>query len=178
MEQLLQAGALASGIAFGAFMMLGTPSPPTIQSFPSPTGSPSNPISTPRLETVLLVDLSERAVYVTQGKTLIARYPVAVGKEGSKTPTGHFRVTDMQVNPSWKSPFTAKVYPPSLDNPIGDRWIEFLTLPDGNKIGFHGTHYEGSVGRAASAGCLRMKRTHLHALYRQVHRGTPVIVKN
>lgn len=94
-----------------------------------------------------------------------------------ETPTGHFQVTDMRVNPAWRSPFTGKVYPPGSSNPIGDRWIEFLSLANGNKIGFHGTQKEHSVGRAVSSGCLRMRRSDLHKLYAAVKIGTPVIVE-
>ncbi|MCA1994745.1 MAG: L,D-transpeptidase [Coleofasciculus sp. S288] len=131
----------------------------------------------PNLNLTLVVDLSSTQVYVKQGNQTIKSYPVAIGKPGWETPTGSFRVTEMQKAPAWQSPFTGEIYPPSPSNPIGDRWIGFINLQNGNKIGFHGTPNEATVGQAASSGCLRMRRKDLHDLYARIKVGTPVIVK-
>lgn len=126
----------------------------------------------------LIVSLSEAKVYVQQGKQVIASYPVAVGRAGHDTPTGTFQVTDMQENPTWQNPQTGEIVPPSPSNPIGDRWIEFIRLPNGNRIGFHGTNQESSIGQAVSNGCLRMRKADLHKLFLQTKIGTKVIVKH
>ena len=124
----------------------------------------------------LVIRLSERKVYVYQGDEVKQSYPIAVGKDGWETPTGTYEVMDMQVDPAWKNPFTGAVIPAGRNNPLGDRWIGFWT--DGNNvIGFHGTPNEGSVGRAASHGCIRMLNRDVRELYAIVELGMPVIVE-
>ncbi len=125
----------------------------------------------------IFVDLSDRKAYLFQGETLVARYPVAIGRPGWETPVGNFQITDMQTNPAWLSPHTGRRVPPSPNSPIGDRWIEFASKGE-FKVGFHGTNQPNSVGLAASDGCLRMRRNDIHELYSTVYIGTPVIVRH
>jgi lipoprotein-anchoring transpeptidase ErfK/SrfK len=124
----------------------------------------------------LVIKLSDRRVYVYQNKTLKVSYAIAVGKAGWETPTGNYKVMDMQPNPIWEHPFTGEVILEGPDNPLGARWIAFWT--DGrNSIGFHGTPDENLVGQAVSHGCIRMRNQDIVALYAQVKMGTPVTVK-
>ena len=124
----------------------------------------------------LVIRLSERRVYVYQGDEIQTSYPIAVGRSGWETPTGTYKVLDMQENPAWKNPFTGSIIPAGRNNPLGDRWIGFWS--DGNNvIGFHGTPNEGSVGRAASHGCIRMFNQDVRALYTIAEVGMPVIVE-
>jgi lipoprotein-anchoring transpeptidase ErfK/SrfK len=169
--EISQIAAVGGGMVF-AFVTFSSPHPQEFET----TAKVESPKEKPTT-TSLVVSLSQATVSVKQLDKLIAKYPVAVGRDSWETPTGHFQVTDMQVNPAWRSPFTGKVYSPGVNNPIGDRWIEFLSLSNGNKIGFHGTQKEYSVGRAVSSGCLRMRRSDLHKLYAAVKIGTPVIVE-
>ena len=139
------------------------------------------PLPDPVLPTVvqpitLVIRLSERRVYVYQGDEVQTSYPIAVGKDGWETPTGRYEVMSMQENPAWQSPFTGAVIPPGRNNPLGDRWIGFWS--DGNNvIGFHGTPNEGSVGRAASHGCIRMFNRDVRELYAIAEVGMSVIVE-
>ncbi len=163
--------AVGGGMVFGAFLMFCSPhSHPQDATAKVYTPNPKPPT------TSLIVDLSQASVFVKQGDLTVAKYPVAVGRDGWETPIGAFRVTDMQVNPTWKSPFTGEVYPPGTNNPIGDFWIAFTSTKRG-LVGFHGTNREQTVGQAVSSGCLRMKRSDLHKLYAAVKIGTPVIVE-
>lgn len=123
----------------------------------------------------LVLRLSDRRVDYYHGETLIASYPVAVGREGWETPTGEFAVRQKVANPTWQHPFTNAIVPPGPDNPLGVRWIGFWT--DGrNAIGFHGTPDESLIGQAVSHGCVRMRNADVVALFEQVTVGTPVIV--
>jgi lipoprotein-anchoring transpeptidase ErfK/SrfK len=125
----------------------------------------------------LVLNLSQRRVFVYEGSDVKASYPVAVGKPGWETPPGSYQVISMLQDPGWISPFTGEEIPPGPDNPLGDRWIGFWT--DGtNYIGFHGTPNRDSVGQAASHGCVRMFNEHIRQLYEMVDMGTPVIVEN
>ncbi len=133
----------------------------------------SNPVSQSKK---VIVDLSDRRVYVYRGNQVIASYPTGIGKKGWETPTGSFKVNQKIVNPSWRHPITDKVFPPGPDSPLGRRWIGFWS--DGrNYIGFHGTPNYDVVGTAVSHGCLRMRNVDVLMLYKQVSMGTPVKVR-
>jgi L,D-transpeptidase ErfK/SrfK len=124
----------------------------------------------------LIIDLSDRKVYLYRSDRVIGNYAIAVGKKGWETPTGNFAVLEMIRDPAWQNPFQGNVIPPGQENPLGDRWIGFWT--DGkNSIGFHGTPNEASVGTAASHGCIRMYNRDIRVLFERVEIGTPVIVQ-
>ncbi|PSB18130.1 L,D-transpeptidase [Phormidesmis priestleyi ULC007] len=149
------------------------PQPPAISTTPTPLASPQvAPDLTPRL----VISLSNRRVTLYSGKTQIKSYPIAVGRAGWETPTGEFKVMDMQQNPTWINPFTGKpIASGDPKNPLGAYWIGFWT--DGNNwIGFHGTPEANSVGQAASHGCIRMYNRDIEALFQQVSLGTSVRV--
>jgi len=115
----------------------------------------------------LIVDLSDRRVYVQRGDLVIASYPIAVGS---------FQVMYRQLNPTWRHPITGKIFASGPDSPLGDRWIGFWS--DGrNQIGFHGTPDDEVIGSAISHGCLRMRNPDVRLLYKQVSLGTPVEVR-
>lgn len=126
--------------------------------------------------TTLTVDLSDRRVYLYQGKKKLTSYPLAVGKDGWETPTGSFKVIEMQQNPEWLHPITKEVIAAGPDNPLGKRWIGFL-IEGQTHIGFHGTNEENLIGQAVSHGCLRMRNKDVIALYEKVKLGTLVTVR-
>lgn len=135
---------------------------------------PPPPVAQP-VTTTLVLQLSQRQLYVYRGDTLETMFPVAVGRAGWETPTGRFAVSYMLENPGWTNPFTGEVMPPGPSNPLGERWISFWT--DGqNEIGFHGTPNRGSIGQAASHGCVRLYNEHIRELYDLVTPGTVVTV--
>jgi lipoprotein-anchoring transpeptidase ErfK/SrfK len=127
-------------------------------------------------ESQLVVDLSDRRVYVYRTGEVIASYPTGIGKKGWETPTGLFQVFHMQHDPIWRHPITGKVFPPGEDSPLGDRWIGFVSDRDG-EIGFHGTPDDTLVGNPVSHGCLRMRNPDVRMLYSQIKIGTPVQVR-
>jgi lipoprotein-anchoring transpeptidase ErfK/SrfK len=107
----------------------------------------------------LLADLSSRMLTVMQGDTKIKTYSVAVGSERYPTPTGSYSIKRIVWNPSWHPPpgaawakgKTAKG-PGDPGNPMKVVKI-FFHEPD---YYIHGTDAVGSLGDAASHGCLRM----------------------
>lgn len=125
----------------------------------------------------LELSLSKRQVTLFQDGQPIKTYPVAVGKPGWETPVGDFKIETMIKNPAWANPFRGGVIPGGVaGNPLGTRWMGFWT--DGkNWSGFHGTPNRGSIGRAASHGCVRMLDEHARDLFERVKVGTPVIVR-
>ncbi len=58
----------------------------------------------------VVVDLSDRRVYVYRQNTVIASYPIGVGKKGWETPVGTFEVMHKQQFPAWQHPITGKVF--------------------------------------------------------------------
>ncbi|GAB4381773.1 MAG: hypothetical protein Kow00121_41030 [Elainellaceae cyanobacterium] len=126
--------------------------------------------------TKLIIDLSDRHVYLYQNSTLTATYEIAVGRSGWETPTGEFSVLNMQTDPIWQHPFTGEVVAAGADNPLGSRWIGFWS--DGqHQIGLHGTNQEDLIGQAVSHGCIRMREVDVQALYTQITVGMSVTVR-
>jgi lipoprotein-anchoring transpeptidase ErfK/SrfK len=102
-------------------------------------------------------------------------FGIAVGQPSFPTPAGTFHIVTKQVNPTWfppDSPWAAGLgpVPPGVDNPLGTRWMG-TSAP---AIGIHGTPISGSIGTAASHGCIRMYIGDAEYLYRQIEVGTPV----
>jgi hypothetical protein len=121
----------------------------------------------------LHVDVSERRLELRRGGRRVRRMSVAVGRPGSGTPTGRFAVTD-KLSGSRYGPYygccilALNGHQPKL--PPG--W------PGGNRLAIHGTNAPGSIGAAASAGCLRAADADLHVLMRRVPLGTPVFIRD
>jgi len=140
-----------------------------------PLGQPDLPIE--ELALSLEIRLNQRRVALLKGGTVIKSYPIAVGKAGWETPTGNFKVMQMFKDPTWIHPLKPGIVIKGGDpeNPLGRFWIGFWT--DGkNWIGFHGTPNPGSVGRAASHGCIRMYNKDIEELFALVNLGTEVKV--
>ncbi|NJL01673.1 MAG: L,D-transpeptidase [Spirulinaceae cyanobacterium SM2_1_0] len=127
-------------------------------------------------EVHLVLRLRERRVYVYQGETVLASYPVAIGTSQTPTPTGTFEVFQLVENPIWQSPWTGKITAPGPNSALGLRWIGFASMSNGI-IGFHGTPTVNSIGHAASNGCVRMYNHDVVAMFNQVKMGTTVIVE-
>ncbi|HEU0013999.1 MAG TPA: L,D-transpeptidase [Longimicrobium sp.] len=125
----------------------------------------------PRYENFsLIVDLSDRMLYVLSGDDVVRQYPVAIGEEGYDTPDGSFRISRMIWNPDWTPPPSEwakdKKYeaPGSPGNPMG-RVKMFFRDPD---FYIHGTGLTSSLGRARSHGCVRMRNIDVVELARLV----------
>ena len=107
----------------------------------------------------LIVDLSDRRLYVMSGDDVVRTFPVAIGEEGYATPSGSFTIRRMIWNPDWRPPPSAwardKKYeaPGSPGNPMG-RVKMFFQEPD---YYIHGTGLASSLGNARSHGCVRMR---------------------
>ncbi|MGI0486090.1 L,D-transpeptidase [Pantanalinema rosaneae CENA516] len=151
--------------------------PPTTSAKGTTSATASrSPLSIAANSPTLLVDLSDRQVYVYRQSRLQASYPLAIGQAGWETPTGSFQIHMMEREPDWVHPITGEVIPAGDGNPLGKRWLGFWS--DGQlEIGFHGTDQEELIGSAVSHGCLRMRNADVIALYEQVSIGTPVVVQ-
>jgi lipoprotein-anchoring transpeptidase ErfK/SrfK len=106
-------------------------------------------------------------------------YGIAVGQVGLETPAGLYRVQNKAINPAWSVPnsdwageLAGQVIPGGTpQNPLKARW---MGIYDG--AGIHGTDAEGSIGTAASHGCIRMRIPEVIELYDQVPVNAPVYI--
>lgn len=106
----------------------------------------------------LVVDLSERRLHVRDGDRVLETYRVAIGTRKHPTPTGSFTIDRIIWNPGWVPPDSpwAKGETPKKpgdpDNPMVGAKL-FFRFPT---YYIHGTNAPGTLGRAASHGCVRM----------------------
>jgi L,D-transpeptidase ErfK/SrfK len=169
---------LGVGILFGLGRLNATPLLPSIEPNASTqvVPTPESAFGPRAADTQVVVDLSDRVVYVRRDGKLTASYRVAIGQAGWETPAGNFHIRQMIQNPTWQHPLTDEVFPPGAENPLGSRWIGFAS--DGHMhIGFHGTRQESLLGQAVSHGCIRMTNRDVQRLYDQVSIGTVVTVR-
>jgi lipoprotein-anchoring transpeptidase ErfK/SrfK len=142
----------------------------------------------PAVTTKDLAQAFPRYIYIDRGGftlryydhlKLVKSYPIAVGQQGLETPAGLYHALDKQVNPSWHVPNSAwagslagQVIPPGPADPLKARWIGIF---DG--AGIHGTDDIGSLGSAASHGCVRMAIPDVIDLYDRVQVGDPIYIQ-
>lgn len=125
----------------------------------------------------IVVTLSKFRLALYRDGKVVKTFKVAIGAPGFATPTGSYHVVNKQVDPSWfppDSPWAKGLgpIPPGPGNPLGTRWIG-TSAP---AIGIHGTYASGSIGTAASHGCIRMNIPDVEELYEEVAVGMPVIL--
>lgn len=127
----------------------------------------------------IVVNLTQYRVRLVRNGKVVKMYPIAKGQPAYPTPTGEYEINDKQVDPTWyppDSPWAAELssIPPGPGNPLGTRWIG-TTAP---AIGFHGTYARGSVGTAASHGCMRMYIEDVEEFYEMVTLGMRVTINS
>jgi lipoprotein-anchoring transpeptidase ErfK/SrfK len=106
-------------------------------------------------------------------------YGIAVGQVGLETPAGLYHIQNKAVDPAWHVPnsdwagdLAGTIVPGGTpQNPLKARW---MGIYDG--AGIHGTDASGSIGSAASHGCIRMLIPDVIELYDQVPGGAPIYI--
>jgi lipoprotein-anchoring transpeptidase ErfK/SrfK len=109
----------------------------------------------------------------------VKTYKIAVGQVGFDTPAGLYHIQNKAIDAAWSVPnkpwagsLAGKVIPGgSPQNPLKARWMGIF---DG--AGIHGTDAVGSLGNAASHGCIRMSIPDVKQLYSEVPVQTPVYI--
>jgi lipoprotein-anchoring transpeptidase ErfK/SrfK len=131
----------------------------------------------------IVIDASERYLYLITSPTTALRYGVSVGREGFEW-EGAMKVTKKVEWPDWRPPkdmierekkkgkVLPAVVPGGPSNPLGARAL-YLGR---SEYRIHGTNAPKSIGQAASSGCIRMLNEHVIDLYNRVPVGTRVIV--
>jgi lipoprotein-anchoring transpeptidase ErfK/SrfK len=128
--------------------------------------------------TYIVVDRANFELRLYKDLKLEKTYTVAIGAVGYDTPTGLYTIQDKQVDPVWNVPdsewagdLAGTTVPPGPENPLKARWMGIY-----NGAGIHGTEDIGSLGSAASHGCVRMAVPDVIDLYDRVDVGTPIYI--
>lgn len=134
----------------------------------------------------IVINIAElRLYYFDEPNETVMTFPIALGREGWRTPIGKTYVVRTQENPSWNVPKSIREYtyqktgkilpavvPPGKDNPLG-RYAIYLGL-SGYLI--HGTNDHDSIGKLVSSGCIRMHNKDIVEIFDKVKKGTPVYI--
>ena len=95
------------------------------------------------------------------------RYPVGTGKFG-RTPVGTFEIAERIKEPTWWRPDGKEIAFGHPENILGTRWMEIRATGDTPNVkgyGIHGTWLPDSIGKAESAGCIRMLNEDVEELF-------------
>jgi lipoprotein-anchoring transpeptidase ErfK/SrfK len=142
----------------------------------------------PEITTKELAQAYPRYIYIDRASftlryyrnlNLQRTYTIAVGQVGYDTPAGEYSLQTKEVNPTWHVPnsdwageLAGQDIPPGPGNPLVARWMGII---DG--AGIHGTNETGSLGSAASHGCIRMAVPEVIELFDKVEVGDPVYIQ-
>jgi lipoprotein-anchoring transpeptidase ErfK/SrfK len=129
--------------------------------------------------TVIVADHASFELRLYKNLKLSKTYTVAFGAAGYDTPRGLFNIQNKQVDPVWSVPNSdwagdlagTTVPGGTPENPLKARW---MGISDG--AGIHGTDDVGSLGSAASHGCIRMAIPDVIDLYDRVDVGAPIYI--
>ena len=128
------------------------------------------------------IDTKTNTLEVHDGEKLIAAYPVTVGSTHTASPVGEWKVRGIAKMPKFRydkemlkhgqRSGNFYVLPPGPRNPVGVMWIAL------NKkgIGIHGTNDPGSIGHAASHGCVRLANWDVVRLATKIKSGDSVSI--
>jgi hypothetical protein len=120
----------------------------------------------------MVIDLSDRRLTFYRDGEEVMSSSVAIGTSRNPTPTGQFYVTDNVTLSDPTSPWG----PHALGLSGRSDTITEYNGGDGI-IGIHGTNRPGSIGNAASLGCVRLPNDVITALHEHIAIGTPVEIR-
>ncbi|MDD5286794.1 MAG: L,D-transpeptidase family protein [Desulfuromonadaceae bacterium] len=140
-----------------------------------------------RMQEGIVVNIPDRTLYYFQQGKMIRSLPVALGtptkneKYVWQTPTGKFKITSKQKNPTWYVPTSIQAemeeegkdvlisVPPGPDNPLGKFAIK-TSIPG---ILIHSTTQPWSIYSFASHGCIRVYPAQMEDFFKEVKVNTP-----
>lgn len=135
----------------------------------------------------IVVNTSEKYLYLVESSGKARRYAIAVGKDGLKF-KGTGKIQDKQEWPRWiptqemqkRDPKKYGIYkdgmPGGPDNPLGARAMYLYQGKKDTHIRIHGTNQPWTIGTDSSNGCFRMVNEHVMDLYNRVRMGANVVV--
>jgi lipoprotein-anchoring transpeptidase ErfK/SrfK len=129
----------------------------------------------------IIVDTSERFLYLIKGNGTAIRYGIGVGRDGFQW-AGLLRITRKAEWPDWtppdemidRQPYLPRWMAGGPGNPLGARAMYL----GGTVYRIHGTNQPETIGHAVSSGCFRLVNDDVIDLYNQVAVGNKVIVRH
>ncbi len=106
----------------------------------------------------------------------VRTWAIAIGADDTPSPTGSFRVTSKDKNPTWYVPDSIyktmekkrRVIPPGPNNPMGEYRIRLSK----GLYSIHGTDTPWAIGRQTTHGCIRLYPEDIGELYALVKPST------
>jgi lipoprotein-anchoring transpeptidase ErfK/SrfK len=143
----------------------------------------------PEAPGTIVVDPYARRLYFVIEDQLAMRYAIAVGRAGLAfrgngtvqrkrewppwTPTANM----IRTFPEFYAEYAGGL-PGGLSNPLGARALYLYRNGRDTYYRIHGTAENSSIGRATSAGCIRLFNQDAIDLFERVSLGTPVVVRS
>lgn len=135
----------------------------------------------------VVVNVSERRLYLVQSGSRALRYAVGVGREQALNFRGSAVVGRKAAWPRWiptadmikRMPHYAAYaggMPGGLENPLGARALYLYVGDRDSYFRIHGTNEPATIGSAVSSGCIRLFNQDIIDLYNRVPVGAPVVV--
>jgi lipoprotein-anchoring transpeptidase ErfK/SrfK len=127
----------------------------------------------------IVVNTSERFLYLVQGNNQAIRYGIGVGREGFQW-GGLKRIERKGERPDWtppqemieRQPYLPRFMAGGPGNPMGARALYI----GGTVYRIHGTNLPQTIGSAVSSGCFRLTNSDVTDLYGRVPVGTKIVV--
>jgi lipoprotein-anchoring transpeptidase ErfK/SrfK len=128
----------------------------------------------------VIVQTSERFLYVVQGNGRALRYAIGVGREGFQW-QGLLKISRKAEWPDWtpppemieRQPYLPRFMAGGPGNPLGARALYL----GATVYRIHGTNRPDTIGTAVSSGCFRLVNNDVADLYDRVPVGTKVVVR-
>ena len=135
----------------------------------------------------IIVDTSEKHLYLVQPEGRAIRYGIGVGREGFEW-KGTARVARKAAWPVWTPPAAmirrqpelvkfAGGMPPGPGNALGARALYLHNKGGDTGYRLHGTPEWASIGKAMSSGCIRLMNQDIIDLHSRAEVGAKVIVR-
>ncbi len=116
----------------------------------------------------IVVDRSAFRLTLWRGAEVVARMPIGLGTGKTPTPVGRFYLISLLRPPDPGTIYGSFAYGLSGYSEVLTDW------EGGGVVGLHGTNDPTSIGRKASAGCIRMRNEDIEKLVPLLPLGTPV----
>ena len=142
-----------------------------LQSTAPVTAAPKAPEFARATVHFVLVSIPDRKLALLENGKVVRIYRVAVGKTSTPSPTGSFKIVNRVTNPTYYH--KGNIIAAGKGNPVGTRWMGLSA----KGYGIHGTNQPGSIGKAASTGCIRMGQRDLEELFERVSVGEAVEIR-
>ena len=128
----------------------------------------------------IIIDTSDRFLYLIQPNNIALRYGIGVGRDGFQW-QGLLRISRKQEWPDWtpppemiaRQPYLPRFMAGGPGNPMGARALYL----GATVYRIHGTNAPETIGHAVSSGCFRLVNEEIEDLYERVPVGTKVIVR-